>query len=87
VLFGNPVHTFAEIKSQNRQVEKPLTARNILKPGEDLTIPNDLMDQVHRKLIVSGSNRSMSGEHTLFSYRLGVAEGDRGSSGVVLPLV
>jgi len=48
---------------------------------------NDLVDEVHRELIVSGGDRSMSRENALLSYRLRVIEGDGGSSRVVLLLV
>ena len=48
---------------------------------------NDLVDEVHRELIVSGGDRSMSRENALLSYRLRVIEGDGGSSRVFLLLV
>ena len=58
-----------------------------LERGEDLMIADDLMDQVHRKLIVSGGDRRVSRENTLLSYRLRVTECDGGSSKEVLLLV
>ena len=87
MFFGDPVDIRAEIKRQKRQIEKPVTAKDLLERGEALMMANDLIDQVHRKLIVSGSDRSMSRENTLFSHRLRVGEGDGGSSRAVLLLV
>jgi hypothetical protein len=87
MFFCDPVHILAEVKGQKRQIEKPLTAKDLLECVEDLMMANDLMDEVHRELIVSGGNRSMSRENALFSYRLRVIEGDGGSSRVVLLLV
>ena len=87
MFFGDPVDILAEIKRQKRQIEKPLTAKDLLERGEALMMAHDLMDQVHRKLIVSSSDWGMRRENTLLSYRLGLAGGDGGSSRVVLLLV
>jgi hypothetical protein len=87
VFFGDPVDIFAEIESQIGQVEKFLTAKNLLQCLEDFMRTKDLMDQVHRKSVVTGGDRGVGRKNALLPDGFGVGKGDGRSAGPDLPLI